>query len=337
MKIEGKITKAHGSGGKFTHDLIKSLFVKYFDNDKLRELSDSAVIGNVKGRIIFTTDSHVVKPLFYPGGNIGKLAIAGTINDLAVSGAKPLWLSCSMIIEEGFEISTLEKIVISMKETAESAKVEIVTGDTKVVEHGAADGLYINTAGIGVLPADVNFSVDRVKPGDKVLVSGYIGDHEAAIITARKEFNANIDIKSDCAPLNDLTATLISESSGIKVMRDPTRGGLVTILNEFASSGNFGIRIFEESIPIREEVRGLCEPLGFDPLYMANEGKVVLIVAKENAEKILSVLKSHPLSENGNIIGEVVDKPHRKVLLRTIIGTERVLDMLTGVMLPRIC
>lgn len=337
MKRQGKITKAHGSGGKLTHDLIKSLFVKYFDNDKLNELSDSAIIGNVKERIVFTTDSHVVKPLFYPGGDIGKLAIAGTINDLAVSGAKPLWLSCGMIIEEGFEISTLEKIVISMKETAASARVKIVTGDTKVVEHGAADGLYINTAGIGILPASVNFSVNRVKPGDKVLVSGYIGDHEAAILTARKEFNVNIDIKSDCASLDDLTATLISESSGIKVMRDPTRGGLATTLNEFASAGGFGIRIFEGSIPIREEVRGLCEPLGFDPLYMANEGKVILIVAKENAEDVLSVLKSHPLGKNGSIIGEVIDKPPGKVLLRTIIGTERVLDMLTGVMLPRIC
>jgi len=337
MNRQDRITKAHGSGGKLTHDLIRNLFVKYFNNEKLNPLGDSAVLGEIDGKLVFTTDSHVVKPLFYPGGDIGKLSIAGTVNDLAVSGAKPLWISCGMIIEEGFEIAILEKIVSSMRKTADDIGVSIVTGDTKVVEHGAADGIYINTAGVGVLPDGVNLSLDKVCPGDKVFVSGYIGDHEAAIIRAREEFNINIDIESDCSPVCNLTSELVSQIPDLRVMRDPTRGGLATTLNEFVWGRNFGFRIYENDIPVREVVRGLCEPLGFDPLYMANEGKVVFIAGTDSSEKVLSILRAHPLGKNGKMIGEVVEIPKGKVLLKTQIGSERVLDMLTGEMLPRIC
>ncbi len=337
MDRRDRITKAHGSGGKLTHDLIRNLFVKYFNNKKLNSLGDSAILGKIDGELVFTTDSHVVKPLFYPGGDIGKLSVAGTVNDLAVCGAKPLWISCGMIIEEGFEIAILEKIVISMRKTADDIGVSIVTGDTKVVEHGAADGIYINTAGVGVLPDGVNLSLGKVCPGDKVFVSGYIGDHEAAIIRAREEFNINIDIESDCAPVCDLTSELVSQIPDLRVMRDPTRGGLATTLNEFVWGRNFGFRIYENDIPVREVVRGLCEPLGFDPLYMANEGKVVFIVGPDSSEKALSILKSSPLGKNGKMIGEVISVPKGKVLLKTHIGSERILDMLTGEMLPRIC
>ena len=337
MNRQDRITKAHGSGGKLTHDLIRNLFVKYFDNDRLNSLGDSAVLGKIDGELVFTTDSHVVKPLFYPGGDIGKLSVAGTVNDLAVCGAKPLWISCGMIIEEGFEISILEKIAASMKQTADEAGVQIVTGDTKVVEKGNADGIYINTAGVGILPDGVNLSLDKVCPGDKVFISGYIGDHEAAIIRAREEFNINIDIESDCTPVYDLTSELVSQIPDLRIMRDPTRGGLVTTLNEFVWGRNFSIRICENDIPVREVVRGLCEPLGFDPLYMANEGKVVFIVGSDGSEKALSILKSHPLGKNGKMIGEVISVPKGKVLLKTQIGSSRILDMLSGEMLPRIC
>ena len=337
MKRQEKITIAHGSGGKLSHDLIEKLFVRYFDNEILRLLGDSAVLGKVDGELVFTTDSHVVKPLFYPGGDIGKLAVAGTINDLAVSGAIPLWLSCGMIIEEGFEISTLERIVRSMKITAEEAGVSIVAGDTKVVGHGEADSIYINTAGIGVLHKGIDLSPDNIQPGDKIFVNGFIGDHEAAVIMAREQFNVNFDIKSDCTPLNDLTIALIDNVPELRIMRDPTRGGLATTLNEFVIGKKLGIRIFEEAIPIRDVVRGLCEPLGFDPLYMANEGKVVFVAGSDSINEALSVLKSHPLGKDGKMIGEVIKEPEGKVLLKTKIGGERILDMLTGVMLPRIC
>ena len=337
MKKDNRITKAHGSGGKLTHDLIRNLFVKYFNNEKLNSLGDSAVLGKMNGELVFTTDSHVVKPLFYPGGDIGKLSVAGTVNDLAVCGAKPLWLSCGMILEEGLEIITLEKIVASMRKTADDIGVSIVTGDTKVVEHGAADGIYINTAGVGILPKGVVLGLDKVQPGDKVFVSGFIGDHEAAIIKAREEFNINIDIESDCVAVCDLTSELVSKIPDLRIMRDPTRGGLATTLNEFVWGRNFGIRVHENDIPVREVVRGLCEPLGFDPLYMASEGKVVFIVGPDNIEKASLILKSHPLGKNGKMIGEVIEIPKGKVLLKTQIGSERILDMLTGEMLPRIC
>ncbi|HPC35983.1 MAG TPA: hydrogenase expression/formation protein HypE [Candidatus Marinimicrobia bacterium] len=332
-----KITSAHGAGGKYSHDLIKQVFLKHFDNPPLRELLDAAILPEMHGRLVFTTDSHVVQPLFFPGGDIGQLAVSGTVNDLAVCGAKPLWLSCGMIIEEGFNLDTLEKIVISMQKIAQLAGVQIVTGDTKVVGHSEADGLFINTAGIGYLPEGRNIGKSLITPGDKILINGFIGDHAAAIIKARQQFQIDLDIISDCAPLNELTEILFEKVPGIRIMRDPTRGGVATTLNEFMDGNRFGIRIIENSIPVRDVVLGLCEPLGFDPLYLANEGKVVVIVAEKAAEEALTTMRSHPLGRNAAIIGEVIAQPTGHVLLKTRIGTERVLDMLTGEMLPRIC
>jgi len=332
-----KISSAHGAGGKYSLDLTKQIFLKHFNNAPLREMRDSAILPAMPGRIVFTTDSHVVRPLFFPGGNIGKLAVSGTVNDLAVCGAKPLWLSCGMIIEEGFDLADLEKIVVSMQETAVNAGVQIVTGDTKVVSHGEADGIYINTAGIGFLPEGRNTGPSLITSGDKVLVSGFIGDHATAIVKARQEFQISLDIVSDCTPLNNLTEMLFDKIPGIRIMRDPTRGGLATTLNEFLDGNRFGIRINAESIPVREAVRGLCEPLGFDPLYLANEGKIVVIVAAEFAAEALRLMRCHPDGRDAAIIGQVIEQPAGQVLLKTRISTERILDMLTGEMLPRIC
>jgi len=332
-----KITTAHGSGGQLTHDLIRNLLLHYFDNPPLSQLADGAMLGKITGQLVFTTDSHVISPLFFPGGDIGKLAVAGTLNDLAVMGAEPRWLSCGLIIEEGFEVQQLEKIISSMQKTAHKSGVAIVTGDTKVVERGGADGIYINTAGIGIRSEHIDLSPRLITPGDKILVSGFIGDHEAAILRVREDFKIKTDLKSDCTTIFPLTALLLKEIRGIKLMRDPTRGGLATTLNEFTNQQNFGIRIYEDKIPIRESVKGLCEPLGFDPLYMANEGKVVFIIAEKEAQAALDLIQKHPLGENGAIIGEIVNAPRGKVLLQTTLGTERILDMLTGVMLPRIC
>ncbi len=332
-----KITTAHGSGGQVTHDLIKNLLLRYFNNVPLSQLADSALLGKTEDELVFTTDSHVISPLFFPGGNIGKLAVAGTVNDLAVMGATPRWLSCGLIIEEGFELQLLEKIICSMQATAHKSGVKIVTGDTKVVERGGADGIYINTAGIGLRPAHINLSTSKISPGDKVIINGFIGDHEAAILRIRENFKIKMDLQSDCTALDSLISLLLKNLSEIKVMRDPTRGGLATTLNEFTVQQKFGICIYESDLPIRESVKGLCEPLGFDPLYMANEGKLVLIIAERQAEAALKLIKTHPLGKNAAIIGEVVSAPESKVLLRTALGTDRILDMLTGVMLPRIC
>ncbi len=332
-----KITSAHGAGGKYSHDLITGLFLKYFDNAPLRELLDSAVLPKIDGQLVFTTDSHVVQPPFFPGGDIGKLAVSGTVNDLAVCGAKPLWLSCGMIIEEGFDIDILEKIVVSMQKTADLCGLKIVTGDTKVVARGEADGIFINTAGIGCLPEGRRVAKSQIKPGDKILINGFIGDHAAAIIKARQKFQIDLDIFSDCQPLNDLTELLFTRIPGIRIMRDPTRGGLATTLNEFLDGKRFGIKITESAIPVRESVRGLCEPLGFDPLYLANEGKIVVVVAPESAESALNLMRSHRDGSSAAIIGEAIANPVGIVLLKTQVGAERVLDMLSGEMLPRIC
>ena len=336
-EVTGKIVKAHGSGGKLTHELIHSLFVKHFSNHLLDELLDSAILENPGGKIVFTTDSHAVKPLFFPGGDIGKLSVTGTVNDLAVCGATPLCLSCAMILEEGFELDTLEKIVISMKNTADLAGVQIVTGDTKVVEHGAADGIFINTAGIGVQHSKARLSLKSVQVGDVIIVSGWMGDHEAAIIKAREEFNISAEIISDCALISRLTQKMVDEITDLRIMRDPTRGGLATTLNEFVWKQPFGIRIDENLVPVRESVRGLCEPLGFDPLYLANEGKVVAIVGGKSAGNALSIMKSFSEDNSATVIGEVIDEPKGKVLLKTGIGSYRILDMLTTEQLPRIC
>ena len=335
--MKKKILLAHGSGGRLSHELIKDLFLRSFDNKFLRKLGDSAIFEKEKIRWAFTTDSYVIRPLFFPGGDIGKLAVCGTINDLAVAGATPLFLSCALIIEEGLEVSTLEKVVYSIKETAEGAGVQIITGDTKVVEHGGADGLFINTSGVGIVKIQENLSPARIEVGDRILINGTIGDHSIATLSRREEFDFQTKLESDCAPLNDLIETVLSDSQGIKMMRDPTRGGIASILNETASGQAFGIELWEEKIPIKEEVASICEMLGFDPLYLANEGKVVLVAKQEEAEKLLSILRSHPLGKESQIVGKVVTEAKGKVYLRTRIGTRRVVDMLTGEQLPRIC
>jgi hydrogenase expression/formation protein HypE len=336
------ITLAHGSGGKAMRDLIDDIFVGSFDNPILSQLEDQATIPLAQlisqgDRLAFTTDSYVVDPLFFPGSNIGELAINGTVNDLAVSGAKPLYLTCSMIMEEGLPVETLRQVVLSMKTAADAAGVQIVTGDTKVVHRGSADKLFINTAGIGVIRDNVSSSAHQIKPGDAVIINGKLGDHGAAILIARGELALSTDIKSDCQPLNGLVDAILEVCPHIHAMRDATRGGVATVLNEFAQSSEVGIRLDEASIPIREEVKGVCEILGLDPLYLANEGKLVVIVARSHAESVLSAMKSHPAGKDSSIIGEVIDSPAGVVLLQTAFGAERIVDMLVGDQLPRIC
>ena len=336
------ITLAHGSGGKAMRDLIDDIFVGSFDNPILSQLEDQATIPLAQlisqgDRLAFTTDSYVVDPLFFPGSNIGELAINGTVNDLAVSGAKPLYLTCSMIMEEGLPLETLRQVVLSMKTAADAAGVQVVTGDTKVVHRGSADKLFINTAGIGVIREGVSISAHHIQPGDAVIINGQLGNHGAAILIARGELALSTDINSDCQPLNGLVDAILEVSPQIHAMRDATRGGVATVLNEFAQSSEVGIRLDEASIPIREEVNGVCEILGLDPLYLANEGKLVVIVPRSHAESVLSVMKSHPAGEDSCIVGEVIDSPPGVVLLQTAFGAERIVDMLVGDQLPRIC
>ena len=332
-----KILLAHGSGGKLSHDLIQKLFLPPFSNPFLEPLDDSAEIPNQRGRLAFTTDSYVVNPLFFPGGDIGRLAVCGTVNDLSMKGASPSYLSLSFIIEEGLSIEILEKIISSIRATAEAAGVKVVTGDTKVVEHGAADQLFINTAGIGWIKEGVGLSGKNAKPGDAILLSGHIGDHEMAVLSQREGFQFQDELRSDCASLNDLVGKMLDVCPAIRCMRDPTRGGLATSLNEIASMSNVGMVIEEEKIPIRESVRGISELLGLDPLYLANEGKLICICPSESEEHLLSVMRNHPLGEKSQIIGKVTEENRKKVILRTQIGGHRILDMLTGGQYPRIC
>ncbi|MFN3966825.1 MAG: hydrogenase expression/formation protein HypE, partial [Endomicrobiia bacterium] len=301
---ENKILLSHGSGGKLTHELIEKLFKGKFNNEILNLLDDSAVFQIDSGqRLAFTTDSFVVKPIFFPGGDIGKLAVCGTINDLAVCGAKPLFISCSAIIEEGFSIDKLEKIVESIRQTAKMAGVKIVTGDTKVVEKGSCDEIFINTSGIGIVPDGINLSIEKIKPGDKILINGPIAEHGISIIKSRERLDFKAEIKSDCAPLNELC---ISISSKVKFMRDPTRGGVSAVLNEIVSGRNFGIKIYEERIPVRKNVKTFCDILGFDPLYVGNEGKVIVIVEEKNVQQVLKTMKKNKYGKNSCVIGEVV-------------------------------
>ena len=332
-----KITLAHGSGGKLTHELVRQLFLPNFSNEALSQLCDSAILQFNGARLAFTTDSYVVKPLFFPGGDIGRLAVSGTINDLAVVGAKPMFLSAGFIIEEGFEMSLLEKVVNSMKETAAVAGVEIVTGDTKVVERGSVDNLYINTCGIGVVNNGVNLSISRIEIGDKIIISGTIADHGLAVISERESLGFSPSIKSDCAPLSGLIGRLINSGANIKFMRDPTRGGLATTLNEIVNTKKYGILINEQNIPINNNVRALCEILGYDPLYIANEGKVVIVASANDAAKVCDILKEDDLGKDAEIIGEALKEPQGKVCLKTVIGGTRIIDMLVGDQLPRIC
>jgi hydrogenase expression/formation protein HypE len=336
------ITLAHGAGGKAMRDLIDDVFVKGFANDTLSQLEDQARLdindlAKPGERLAMTTDSYVVDPLFFPGGDIGKLAVAGTVNDLAVGGAIPRYLTCGMIIEEGLPVETLRKVVASMKATADAAGVQIVTGDTKVVHKGAADKLFINTAGIGVIPQGIDIASHRAQPGDVILINGYIGDHGTAIADARGEMALESSIETDCQPLNELIQTMLDACPDIHCMRDATRGGLATVLNEFSEASNTCMRIDESQLPVRAEVRGLCEILGLDPLYLANEGKLVSVVPKAAADKILEVMKSHPAGRDSARIGEVIESPQGAVILKTSFGGERIVDMLVGEQLPRIC
>lgn len=336
------ITLAHGSGGKAMHELINGVFIKAFNNPILAKLEDQATIDLASlikygNQLAFTTDSYVVDPLFFPGGDIGTLAINGTVNDLAMSGAKPLYLTCGFILEEGLSVDILRQVVASMQTAANKAGVKIVAGDTKVVQRGSADKLFINTAGIGVIPSHINISTQNIKVGDVIIINGELGNHGTAILIARGELALETSIESDCQPLNNLVETILDICPEVHAMRDITRGGLATVLNEFTLATGAGICLDEGSIPINEAVKGVCEILGLDPLYMANEGKLVVVVAKTNADDVLMAMKSHDLGRNAAIIGEVVDSPSGFVFLKTSFGAERILDMLVGEQLPRIC
>lgn len=338
-----KIVLGHGSGGKMSHDLISRLFMPAFDNPILRAGNDAGVSKHTSGfRLAISTDSHVVSPLFFPGGDIGKLAVCGTVNDLAMMGAVPTWLTAGFILEEGLELSILERVIQSMRLAAEEANVQIVAGDTKVVQRGKADGLYINTAGVGILQPEIAIGGEKAKPGDVVIISGYIGDHGIAVLGARGELGFEANIESDTAPLNHLVSKIIKgdsiqDGTPIHVLRDPTRGGLATSLNEIAQQSNVAIMIDENRIPIRTEVAAACEMLGFDPLYVANEGKLIAIVQRNSADQILYDMRRTKYGENAQIIGEIRETPQTRVLMRTTIGTTRIVDILAGELLPRIC
>ena len=335
-----KITLSHGSGGKATHNLIEGVFAPAFSNPLLDAMDDAATFGlnGTRQRLAFTTDTYVVSPLFFPGGDIGKLAVHGTINDLAMAGAQPLYLSAGFILEEGFPISDLRRIVASMAQAATEAGVAIVTGDTKVVQRGKADGLFINTAGVGVVQAHWPIGQTQLQPGDKVVLSGPVGNHGIAIMLAREALDMETEIESDTAPLHTLVAALFDAvGEGVHCMKDPTRGGVATTLNEMALGSEVSIALFEQAIPVHPEVRGACEILGLDPLTIANEGKMLAIIAPDKVDAALLAMRSHPLGRDAVVIGEVQAEPAGMVFLRTDIGGLRVLDMLVGDPLPRIC
>ena len=336
------VTLAHGSGGRAMRHLIDAIFIETFNNSLLAPLEDQARLAlsdlaALGDRLAFTTDSYVVDPLFFPGSDIGALAVNGTVNDLAVSGAIPLYLTCSVILEEGLSMETLRKVARSMQAAAIQAGVQIVTGDTKVVPRGAADKLFINTAGIGVIRENISPEARNIQPDDVILINGYLGNHGAAIFVAREDLALTTTIESDCQPLNGLIEAILQVCPDVRAMRDATRGGLATVLNEFAQTAGVGIRINEDVLPIQEEVAGLCELLGLDPLYLANEGKLVVVVPRSRAEIVLQTMQNHPLGKESQMIGEAIAHPPGIVLLKTAFGTERILDMLSGDQLPRIC
>ncbi|HVT40972.1 MAG TPA: hydrogenase expression/formation protein HypE [Gemmatimonadaceae bacterium] len=333
------VTLSHGSGGKSSHALIESLILPAFRNPLLDSVADAAIFSSAVGseRIALTTDSYVVSPLFFPGGDIGKLAVHGTINDLAVSGARPLALSVGLILEEGLDMAILRRVVDSMATAATAAGIPIVTGDTKVVHRGKADQLFINTSGVGVLDAGVHLAVEDVRPGDVVLVSGYVGDHGMAVMLAREALELDAAIESDSAPLHRLVTALLAAAPNTRVIKDPTRGGVASTLNEIAARTRLAIVVDEELVPVRQAVRGACEILGLDPLHIANEGKLVAIVPPEQSADALRALRGHALGADAAIVGKVLAEPEGMVLLRTGIGGSRVLDMLVGDPLPRIC
>jgi len=334
--LSDRILLAHGSGGKLAHELISNSFVTALDNPILKPLDDSAVI-TAGGRLAFTTDSYVVQPIFFPGGDIGKLAVCGTVNDLSMAGAKPLYLSLSFIIEEGLPIADLGRIIKSIKETAAEAGVSIVTGDTKVVDRGSADKLFINTAGIGAIAPRTAISGHNARPGDAVILSGTIGDHGIAVLSKRQGLEFTTSLESDCAPLNRLVAEMLEVSPNIHCLRDPTRGGLASTLNELAEQSGVGIRIEEKKIPVRREVASACEMLGLDPLHIANEGKLVAIAAAGDAGAIVARMRKNRYGKEAAVIGEVQAEEPGRVVMKTRLGTSRIVDMLVGESLPRIC
>ncbi len=345
LPAKDTILLGHGSGGKLSAELIRDVFLPAFQNPVLARLDDQAIV-NVNGqRLAMTTDSFVVKPLFFPGGDIGSLAVHGTVNDLAMGGATPLFLSAAFIIEEGFSMDELRRVVNSLRQAAAEAGVQVVTGDTKVVEKGKGDGLFINTTGIGLVPEGVDLSADRARPGDKVLLSGSIGDHGIAILAQREGLEFETQIQSDSAALHTLVADMLGVTSNvtskftsdIRCMRDPTRGGVSSTLNEIAERSRVGVELEESSLPIHEQVRGACELLGLDPLYVANEGKLIAIVAPEAADAVLQAMRRHPLGSEAQMIGTVKKENPGLVTMRTPFGTTRIVDMLAGDQLPRIC
>lgn len=327
----------HGSGGKLSADLMREVFLPVLGNPVLARLNDQAVVPVGESKIAMSTDSFVIKPLFFRGGDIGSLAVHGTVNDLAVGGARPLFLSAAFLIEEGFPIDLLRRIVASMRRAADASGVSIVTGDTKVVEKGKGDGLFINTTGIGIVPKGVELSSDQARPGDVILLNGTIGDHGIAILAQREGLEFESEIESDSAPLHGLCGEILWASTEIRCMRDLTRGGLSSALNEIATQSHVGIELEESAIPVREEVRGACEMLGLDPLYVANEGKLVAIVAPDVAEDVLLAMRNHPRGLQSAIVGRVTDSLPGLVTMKTPLGTARIVDMLAGDQLPRIC
>ncbi len=334
---QGRVDMTHGSGGRAMAQLIDELFLAAFDNEFLRQMNDQARFPAPQGRMVMSTDSHVVSPLFFPGGDIGCLSVHGTINDVAMSGARPLYLSAGFILEEGFPLADLKRIVESMARAARDAGVPIITGDTKVVEQGKGDGVFITTTGIGVVPEGVNISGERARPDDKILVSGTLGDHGVAVMSLRENLTFHTSIQSDTAALHGLVAAMVAAVPGIHVLRDPTRGGLATTLNEIARQSAVGMMLHENKLPVREQVKAACEFLGLDPLYVANEGKLVAICAPQDAERLLQAMRAHPLGRDAAIVGEVIEDPHHFVQMETSFGGKRVVDWLMGEQLPRIC
>ncbi len=335
---QAQIVMGHGSGGKLSHDLISSIFLPAFDNQALAVGDDAARVTLPDGtRLAFSTDSHVVSPLFFPGGDIGRLAVCGTVNDLSTSGAEPCYLTAGFILEEGLERLVLQDVVDSMRSAAEEAGIIIISGDTKVVQKNKADGLYINTAGVGIIPDGVEISGRNAEPGDVVILSGSIGEHGIAVLEARGELGFASGVQSDVAPLNGLVKAILMVSSNVHTLRDPTRGGLATSLNEIAQQSNVGILIQENALKIQPPVAAACEILGFDPLYIANEGKLIVIASSQDGDAILTAMRAHPYGRESAIIGEVRPAPPGRVLMKTEIGSTRVVDVLSGEILPRIC
>jgi hydrogenase expression/formation protein HypE len=332
-----KILLDHGSGGKISHDLTTGMLLPIFDNPILAQLNDGAIFELEGMRLAFSTDSYTVDPIFFPGGNIGDLAINGTVNDVAMCGGDPVYLSVGLIIEEGFSMTDLEKILSEMGKAAETAGVTVVTGDTKVVPKGAVDKIFINTSGIGLIPPNVDIASHHAKPGDQIILSGTIADHGITILTRREGLSFESGITSDTAPLNHMVKQMLTAGQGIRVLRDPTRGGVGTALNEIADKSKMGIKIYEEKIPLKKEVAAACELLGFDPLYLANEGKLLAFVSAKDAAAVLAAIQTNPYGKDAVVIGEVVEDHIGKVVLETRIGGMRIVDMLAGEQLPRIC